>query len=274
MIVQLHSPTLRLYESALMRTVTSLVVGDEYLLLVDPNWLPQEVDYIHFETEALREGRECYLLFTHSDYDHIIGYGKFPEFMTIASAAFVHNQQREDTLEQIRAFDDDYYLTRDYPINYPPIVHPIGGDARELTIGEDHYVFYQSPGHNADGLLTFNRSRGILIVGDYLSNVEFPFIYHSLPDYHATLDKLARIVAEEDVKVLVTGHGDHTSDREEMRHRIAESRAYLNRLERSVRRNEIFDAAELTERYGFPRLMRKYHEANLELVRQSAADLP
>ncbi|MBB4078635.1 glyoxylase-like metal-dependent hydrolase (beta-lactamase superfamily II) [Lewinella aquimaris] len=269
MIVQLHSPSLRLYESALMRTVTSLVVGDEYLLLVDPNWLPQEVEYIHFEAEALREGRKCYLLFTHSDYDHITGYGKFPGYTTLASAAFVNSPQGEETMEQIRAFDDEYYLSRDYPLSYPTIDLPIAGDGVEQKIGEDAYAFYQAPGHNADGLITLNRSRGILIVGDYLSNVEFPFVYHSFADYRETLDKLAHLIATEPIKVLVTGHGDHTSDRTEMLHRIEESRGYLNEVESCVRDDRSFDAQPLFQRYGFPRVMKKYHQANLELARQS-----
>ena len=142
----------------------------------------------------LAEGRECFLLFTHSDYDHIIGYGKFSHFRTIASEAFAHTTDREKALRQVTDWDDSNYVTRDYPLVYPPIDRPIAGQGIEFTLGEDTYAFYQAPGHNADGLITFNRSRGILVVGDYLSNIEFPYIYHSIDDYRTTLDMLEGLI--------------------------------------------------------------------------------
>ncbi|MCB0617239.1 MAG: hypothetical protein KDC41_00600, partial [Saprospiraceae bacterium] len=80
------------------------------LLLADPTWLPSEVAAIRTEVDRLGRERPLHLLFTHSDYDHILGYGAFPEARTIASEAFVRNPEAENTLEQIRKFDDDYYL--------------------------------------------------------------------------------------------------------------------------------------------------------------------
>ncbi len=61
---QLERPELVLFESALFRTVTTLVIGEQYLLLVDPNWLPDEVAHIADLVVPLTKGRECFLLFT------------------------------------------------------------------------------------------------------------------------------------------------------------------------------------------------------------------
>ena len=274
MNVQYERADLILFESALFRTVTTLLIGDQYLLLVDPNWLPDEVQYIADRVAPFTTDRECFLLFTHSDYDHIVGYGKFSDFRTIASRAFAQQTDRKMALQQVVEWDDSNYISRDYPLVYPPIDRPIGGDGTELQLGEDTYVFYQAPGHNADGLLTFNRSRGILVVGDYLSNIEFPYIYHSVRDYRVTLDKLERLIRSDAVRVLVTGHGDHTEDRGEMLHRLKESRQYIDELERSVREGTPFDLEALFRRYRFPEIMQKFHEGNVRLVTASAPAFP
>ena len=264
----IDTPSLTLFESALFRTVTTLIVGNDHLLLVDPNWLPGEIDFIARRVRKYAAGRQCYLLFTHSDYDHIIGYGRFAEFTTIASAAFVSNPERAGVLTQIATFDDEYYISRDYPITYPEIALPVAGHGTSLQLGQDDYVFYQAPGHNRDGLLTFDRRRGLLIVGDYLSNIEFPYVYHSFADYRLTLAKLQQLIDTEDVRWLISGHGDATTDRTEMQRRIDASHAYLDGLERSVRSDAPYDFDRLMRGYAFPGIMRKFHEANVKLLRQ------
>ena len=268
MKLPLDTPTLTLFESALFRTVTTLVVGTDHLLLVDPNWLPEEIDYIVERVTPLREGRRCYLLFTHSDYDHIVGYGRFVDFEVIASAALVTNPGREQVLRQNRDFDDQYYITRDYPYTYPRVDRVVAEEGAQLQLGGETYTFYQAPGHNRDGLLTFNRERGLLIVGDYLSNIEFPYVYHSFADYRTTLAKLQRLVDTGDVRLLITGHGDTTADLVEMHRRIDESYSYLDGLEASVRAGTPYDFAGLMRRYAFPGVMRTFHEANVELMRR------
>lgn len=267
MPLQLQRPHLLLHESQLFRTTATLIHTDDYVLLVDPNWLPAEVEHLAQLAEEHGAGKEKYLLFTHSDYDHIIGYGRFPGFMTIASRAFVDNPAASDQLAQTRAWDDEYYIKRDYPLDYPVIDRPIDGEGEEMTIGQDQYVFYQAPGHNFDGLITFNRSRGILIVGDYLSNVEFPYVYHSFAEYGRTLDKLATLIESGEVKLLITGHGDHTTDLAEMQRRLADSRAYLAELTESVRNGTDFELEKWLGRYDFPGIMRKFHEKNVDLLR-------
>ena len=78
MIIQRKTARVLLLESDLFRTVTTIIEGEDFLLLVDPNWLPREVEFIAREVDRRRAGKQLYLLFTHSDYDHIIGYERFP----------------------------------------------------------------------------------------------------------------------------------------------------------------------------------------------------
>lgn len=268
MLVQRKQPGLLLLESALFRTVTTLIEGEGYLLLVDPNWLPQEVEHIAEEVELRAKGKKLFLLFTHSDYDHIIGYERFPSATTIASEAFTDNPDAEKILTQIRDFDDSYYLQRSYGISYPRIDLPVDGEGTALALGEDQYLLHPADGHNRDGILTFLPNRGILIVGDYLSNIEFPYVYHGIPEYRATLDRLERLIDSGVVRLLITGHGDAADNQEEMQRRLSDSRSYLDTLEASVKNQRPFDTASLFRRYGFPKVMGDFHAGNVRLMEE------
>jgi hydroxyacylglutathione hydrolase len=271
MKIQYQNSELVIFESALFRTTTTLLFAADYVLLVDPNWLPIEIDFIDALIKKRAANKKKYLLFTHSDYDHIIGYGKFKDFETIASLNFVNNADSESILKQINDFDDENYIKRDYEICYPNIKTAIEHDAHTLKLGSDEYAFYQARGHNKDGLISFNKSKGVLIVGDYLSNIEFPYIYDSSKAYKKTLEKLETLINTETVNVLIPGHGDVCYDKSEMQQRINESFDYLQDLENSVKTGKGFDFEKLMSHYQFPVIMRKFHEANVALIKSEIA---
>lgn len=71
MKIQYKDQNLIIFESDLFRTTSSIIKGKDYILVVDPNWLPREVDLIKKKADKIGRGKEKYLLFTHSDYDHM-----------------------------------------------------------------------------------------------------------------------------------------------------------------------------------------------------------
>jgi glyoxylase-like metal-dependent hydrolase (beta-lactamase superfamily II) len=267
MKIQFRSDELIIFESALFRTTTSLIIGEQYILLIDPNWLPIELDFIENIIESLGENIEKYLLFTHSDYDHIIGYGKFKTYKTIASKNFIKNKDQEIILKQIEKFDDEYYVKRGYKIEYPKIELSISKDNEKLQIGFDEYQFYQAKGHNQDGIFIFNKTKKILIAGDYLSNIEFPYIYDSLKEYKQTLSKFENVIQQESINILVPGHGDFTTDHKGMIKRIKESSTYIRELETSIIEQTVFNEQNLYPRYQFPIIMNQFHQNNIKLVK-------
>ncbi|WP_299557116.1 MBL fold metallo-hydrolase [Seonamhaeicola sp.] len=266
---QYEDDTTLILESELYRTTTTILKGKDYVLLVDPNWLPNEINYIHSKIQNLGKQKLKKLVFTHSDFDHIIGYGKFNHFDTIASEEFVQNTKKEKILKEIINFDDSYYITRDYKISYPKIGTTICNDGESLKIGEDAYQFFLGKGHTADGLIIFNESKGILIVGDYLSNIEFPFIYHSLEAYRNTLNKIEALIAKKRVNLLVVGHGDFTSKASEMINRINDSRIYLNMLESYVKENKEFPIDTYLKNYNYTIGLKLCHEENVSFLKKS-----
>jgi len=268
MKIQYQDQHTTIFESALYRTTCALIERANHYLLVDPNWLPLEVEFIAQATAKIDENKQPFLLFTQSDYDHIIAYERFAlSAKIIASQAFVNHPNPEKELKVIREFDEEYYIQRDYNISYPKVDLVINGEEKR-PLGNDLYHFLPANGHNRDGILTFHEELGVLILGDYLSNLEFPFIYESLAAYRATLNRIDGLLKKENVKLLITGHGDCTKDKKEMQKRLEQSKNYLNHLEKSILEAVPFPEGDLWKDYQASTFLRKAHQENLALVRK------
>ena len=253
-----------LFRSALYETISSVILTDDCVIVVDPCWLPHEVEEIKRYVDSIIEDRPLYLLFTHSDYDHIIGYKAFPEAKVIASGAFDQKNaaERADIIEQIKTFDDEYYVTRNYELVYPKIDIPIDGDRSSIMIGKTKLTFWQAPGHNDDGIFTLIEPFGIFITGDYFSDIEFPYIYFSSALYEETVLKLDEILAGFSIKLLVTGHGNPTCDRAKMKKRQQDSLNYIYKMREYVMNHNEKAILELINGCRFPRNMKKFHQNN------------
>jgi len=257
------------FQSALYKTNAAVVETDDLVLVVDPCWLPYEVSAIRRHADAVLEEkpRPLYALYTHSDFDHIIGCGAFPDARVVASRALADMSEagREQTLEQIRSFDDDYYVERDYPIVYPAVDCAFGKDGETLEVGGTRLTFYQSPGHNPDGLFTVVEPLGLLIAGDYLSDIEFPYIYHSSRLYEDALHKLDTIAGRHDIRLLLPGHGSPTDVPAEMKRRQAEGLAYIAAMREAVAAGDGERIDGIVAGCRFPRNLGKFHRSNREL---------
>ena len=137
-----------------------------------------------------------------------------------------------------------------------------------LKLGDQQFTFFLSPGHNRDGMFTLIEPLGILIAGDYLSNVEFPYIYHSIAEYQLTLTKAEQLIQDGRVKLLIPGHGDCTENVAEMRQRVEDSRRYISELMQAVKTQQPFPLERLWEQYDFPGIMTKFHEGNVALAKK------
>ena len=136
--------------------------------------------------------------------------------------------------EEIKTFDDDYYISRNYEIIYPEVDHIIDGDGTSIKIGQTKLTFFQAQGHNDDGLFMIIEPIGVFFCGDYFSDIEFPFIYFSSYEYEKTILKLDDILSHFDIKLLVTGHGNPTSDTTEMKKRQQDSLEYIVKMREYV----------------------------------------
>jgi hydroxyacylglutathione hydrolase len=257
-----------IFRSALYETTSSVVVTDDCVIVVDPNWLPHEIEEIKRYVDEVKEDRVIYLLFTHSDYDHIIGYRAFPDAIVIASGAFNRKSMidKEQIIEEIKTFDDNYYVSRNYEVVYPKVDHIIDGDGTSIQIGQTKLTFFQAQGHNDDGLFTIIEPIGIFLCGDYFSDIEFPYIYFSSLEYEKTILKLDDIISHFDIKLLVTGHGNPTKDRTEMKKRQQDSLEYIVKMRQYILTNNKEAIVQLINDCKYPRNMKKTHHNNTLLM--------
>lgn len=261
-----RDPNVTIFQSALFQTNSTVVRTDDSILVVDPAWLPEEVANIKREVDEIRGDKPVFLIFTHSDYDHIIGYKAFQPDKVFMSKAMADNPRKEEAVEQALDFDEKYYIERPYPIEYPQGDFMVYRDGVQYRQGQTKMTFYLTPGHTADSMMVIVWQLGLCIAGDYLSNIEFPFIYHSSVDYIKTLEKLPRIHDRNWFTRLIPGHGAPALSINDWLHRRTESLAYIYAVRESIATGVPFDDASLWNRYRFPRLQQKYHADNVALM--------
>ena len=241
-----------IFQSALFQTNSTVVITDDVVLVVDPAWLPDEVSAIRQYVDSIRGRRPVFLVFTHSDYDHIMGFGAFRPDKVFASKAFSERTDKDDILDQIVDFDQRYYIDRPYKISYPEPDFLVYKDGVQYRHGHTRLTFYTAPGHTSDSMMMIVWQLGLCVAGDYLCSTEFPFIYHSSVEYENTLNKLPQIHDRNWFTRLVPGHGLPSLSLNDWLHRRIESLAYIYAVRESIATGIPFDEDSLWDRYPYP----------------------
>ncbi len=255
-----------IFQSAIFQTNTVVVRMDDCVILVDPAWLPHEVAAIKQYVDSIKGMDPLFLVFTHSDYDHIIGYGAFQPDKVITSALFQENPSKEKCIADIQKFDQDYYITRSYPISYPRTDFAIYRDGTQFRYGNTKMSFFLTPGHTSDSMMMLVWNLGLCVAGDYLCDVEFPFIYQSSVLYLETLDKITTIHDHNFFTRLIPGHGNPALEMNDWLNRRTEAMSYILAVRESIATGQPFDEASLWQKYDFPMLQQKQHQANVRLM--------
>ena len=89
------------FQSSLYMTTTAVIQSDDVLIMTDPTWLPGEIEEIKNFIDNHLGDREFYIIYTHSDFDHIIGSGAFPKAKIIATEEFINNPGKEEIVQEI-----------------------------------------------------------------------------------------------------------------------------------------------------------------------------
>ncbi|WP_079480262.1 MBL fold metallo-hydrolase [Halobacillus salinus] len=261
-MIQYKDKYLQVFQSALYKTTSSVIQTAQSIIAVDPNWLPEEIDRIQRYVYSVKRDRHLYIIYTHSDFDHIIGSGAFPDATVIATESLKNRSDKERVMEEVYQFDQAHYLDRSYEPHYPAVDIIVCEDGQTLDVGDASLTFYLAPGHTEDGLFTLVEPHGIFLSGDYLSDVEFPFVYSSLSDYQHTINKVEDILHKHTVRIQVPGHGTTTNEIEEVQERVAFSNLYLEKLKSHDKSLE----KVLEEKFPFYDGMRGEHLDNKKLV--------
>jgi hydroxyacylglutathione hydrolase len=261
------------FQSEIFQTNSTVIETDDCIILVDPTWLPNEVEEIKQYVYSKKGDRPLYLIFTHSDWDHIIGYGAFPDAITIGSQEMADLNGKHEILEQIDRFDQEYYISRNYEIKFPMLEHKIKQNGQIIEIGETKLTFYQAKGHTGDGIFTIVEPLGVFIAGDYLSDVEPPYIYSSSSDYEHTLQNLDRILEKHTITILIPGHGHPTESIGEMKLRQQTGFSYIKSVRTYIEEcKSEEESLSLIEHYSFPKGIKPFHIGNMKLMKKEFQD--
>jgi glyoxylase-like metal-dependent hydrolase (beta-lactamase superfamily II) len=254
--VSVHRDALVLTSRMWQTTATALRSGSEAVLFDSP-YFPDELEALPgllagagFEPDGL--------LATHADFDHLLGRLAFPRLALGVGESTVERLHREPGAAQreLRSRDAEFYVARAAPLALGQVqALPVPG---RIELGGEELELHPAEGHTSDGVAVFARSLGVLVVGDYLSDVEIPMVSAggSLPSYRATLARLSPLV--EAARVVVPGHGS-PHDRSVALRLLDEDLAYLDALERGEERPRLPDGRDAPAQ-------RRIHAENLTRV--------
>lgn len=246
------APGVLVSTSALYATTSTMVRDGGSALLIDPAWQPDELEAIADLLDATGQ-RVVAGFASHAHHDHLLWhprYGDGPRWASPRTAELAR-AERATLVAQLDGSPGELIelMGRVTGVEEASIEPDGFSEEIELVVHDAH-----APGHTA---LWF-PARGVLAVGDMLSDIELPLPFgpDDLPAYIAGLDRLAPYVAR--AEVLIPGHGTPTADPQV---RLDADRRYLDDL--------AVHGASTDPRIGNEG-MPQTHERLLALVRSSA----
>jgi glyoxylase-like metal-dependent hydrolase (beta-lactamase superfamily II) len=217
--------------------MNSLVAeSDGHALVVDAGVLPSELDDIAAVVHGIAPRFErVALAFTHPHWDHVLGAPWFPGATTFAHAGFA--DQLEHDLAHVIARTAEGLAAKGEKLPHPFRAFRPRLTARGTTrveLGPFEVVTYDTPGHSGCHLALWLPSPGVLVAGDLLSDIEIPWLDGPPWVYRSSLKSLHWLFEQEDVRVLVPGHGPVAHGRADGYRRLLRDMNYLLQLEERV----------------------------------------
>jgi hydroxyacylglutathione hydrolase len=183
-------------------TSSVLLIAGDHAVAVDPGISQDEIERVRARAEA--EGaRVVAVLATHADWDHVAGIASFPDAeasMGPRAAAKVASGEAAGGLLSEGAplglsWPGEPRCDRVLRIGRCEQVGPFAIETSELA------------GHTDCGVGFRVRDPDVLIVGDHLSPIEYPFVYHSTAAYRSTLSGLIDLLEHDPPASVIPGHG-------------------------------------------------------------------
>ncbi len=247
------------FTSGIWQTNTTVLSHRGACLVIDPAYFPRELAAIAAcvaerspasGAPGPLDGHRA-VAFTHGHWDHVMGHG-----VCAGAPVWMHEGLAKEIsgatptaaryLERAREFDSRWYVPRVDGHRWPTNVRPVA-DGERMALGSSgggdrggaaiELWAMHLPGHSPDGLGLMIEELGVLLVGDYLSPCEIPFIDDAAV-YRGTLMTLIERI-ERDVRQVIPGHGPLLTAAEA----LAIARADVAYVEQMIEAGERNDAA-------------------------------
>jgi hydroxyacylglutathione hydrolase len=250
---------LEVLTSGIWQTNSTIVSHGDACIVIDPAYFPRELEAIAARVGELGWGEA--VVFTHGHWDHVMGHRVCPEapvwISRVLEASIAAGEPRAAKyLEDAREFDSRWYVPRPEGHHWPAHRRAVSEGKLELA-GLKLWAF-ELPGHSPDGLGL--AIEDVLLVGDYLSACEIPFVEDAVA-YRETLGRLLELMRR--MREVIPGHGPRLSRDEAMAIARADLE-YVDRLLDAAARKDAAASAEI----ALPRAtsvvgMRDHHHENL-----------
>jgi glyoxylase-like metal-dependent hydrolase (beta-lactamase superfamily II) len=214
--------------SAFWQTTCTAIRSGEEGFVIDSLVLPHELEAMPSVLEQSGFPVSAVLV-THGDWDHLLARHAFPDASLGGgeSTAELLAAQPERPQRELNEFDDEHYIAGRSPLALDEIQRlPVPG---RLASGAGELELHPANGHTADGTAYYVPWLGVLVVGDYLSGVEIPWISAggSVGAYLETLERMRGLVGR--ANWIVPGHGEPLKPDRALRI-LEEDIAYLTAL--------------------------------------------
>jgi hydroxyacylglutathione hydrolase len=214
--------------SALWETSSLLLIAGDEAVAVDPGVTQPEIEAVR-DRAAAEGARVVAVVATHGDFDHVAGIASFPAAEAVMGPRAAARIASGAALREMA--EEGAPLGLSWPGS--PRCDRVLRAGRCERVGPFSIETMELEGHTDDGIGLRLRDPDVLIVGDYLSPIEYPFVYHSTAAYRSTLAGLADLLRSDPPTQVVPGHGAPLDAARALE--IAESDLdYLHRLRQAV----------------------------------------
>lgn len=169
-------------------------------LLCDPCYMPDEIERL--VALAREPGGPIHLLLTHGDFDHVCGIGYIPEAVVVAGAGTAERITSGTAAAELEAAGVEWGVEWPTELRVDRVVDP-----GLWECGAFQVEGIEATGHTPDGLAYVLVDQGVLLPGDYLSDMTYPFIGGGLEATIATSRRLLDALERHDLRWIVPGHG-------------------------------------------------------------------
>ena len=213
-------------QTPLWQTNAVVVRSGSDALLCDPCYTPDEIErLVAFARET---GGSIHLLLTHGDFDHTCGIPFVPEAVVVAGAYTANRIATGTAEDELVAAGAEWGIAWPRGLRVDRVVEP-----GIFQCGAFNVEAIEATGHTADGLAYVLIDQGVLLAGDYLSEMTYPFILGGLEDAIATMRRLLDALGRHELRCVVPGHGRVLSPSEAVAVGEADL-AYLEALAQAV----------------------------------------
>ena len=229
-------PGVRVRTSRCYAMNSVLLAASGHALAIDAGVLPSELDDFSGAVASVAPRFEnVALAFTHPHWDHVLALPWFPGATTFAHVGFFDELERD---EAKIAADAEKWIRESGetpPQRWRPFKPALTARGTVLVkLGPFDVVTCDTPGHSGSHLALWLPAHGTLVAGDLLSDIEIPWLDAAPWVYRASLKALHWLFEQEDVRLLVPGHGPPAHGRRDGYRRLLRDMDYLLHLEHGV----------------------------------------